>query len=407
MASRGRRVLIIVQNLPVPFDRRVWLEATSLSKAGYEVSVICPKLKGFNRSREQLEGVDIFRYPMPFDPSSKLGFVAEFAWAWIMTAVLSLRVAWRGRGFDAIHACNPPETYWLLALFWKPFGKRFLFDHHDLSPEMYAVKFGSGGFVQRALVALEKATFRTADVVLATNESHKTIAVERGGMDPDAVFIVRSGPDLARFARYEPDPRWKADKEHLVAYLGDISSQDGLDVLVRAARTLSEQRDDFHVVVIGGGSAWEDIKAYANDQAVDHLMTFTGVVSDDDLCKILSSATVAVDPVPKNDWSDKSTMNKIVEYMYFGLPIVAFDLVETRYSAEAAGDYADPGSEESLVKTLSILLDDPERRSRMARVGRERLEQQLAWEHSVPVLLDAYESLLGPRTAPRSMPGPA
>lgn len=394
MASPGKRVLIIVQNLPVPFDRRVWLEATSLARVGYQVSVICPKLKGFNRSYERLEDIDIYRYSMPIDASSKLGFMAEFAWAWIRTAILSLKVAWRGRGFDAIHACNPPETYWLLGLVWKSFGKRFLFDHHDLSPEMYAAKFAtSSGLLNRALLALERATFATADVALATNESHRRVAIERGRMDPDRVFVVRSGPDLDRFSRYEPDIAWRKGKQHLVAYLGDISRQDGLDVLVRAVRDMAQERDDFHVVVIGGGSAWEDVKAYATDQGVADRMTFTGIVTDEDLCRILSSATVAVDPVPKNAWSDKSTMNKIVEYMYFGLPIVAFDLTETRHSAQSAALLANADSEEAFGKTLTALLDDPEARSQMAEDGRRRLEDHLAWEHSVPPLLTAYETL--------------
>ena len=213
LASPGRRVLIIVQNLPVPFDRRVWLEATTLQAHGYQVSVICPKLKGFNESRETIEDVEVFRYPMPFDPRSKLGFVGEFAWAWIATLLLSIRVAARGRGFDLIHACNPPETYWALALLWRVAGKKFIFDHHDLSPEMYEAKFGGGGgLVHRLLLFMERRSFRTADVALATNESHRAVAIDRGGMDPDRVFIVRSGPDLKRLTVFPPDRSWAKSK---------------------------------------------------------------------------------------------------------------------------------------------------------------------------------------------------
>ena len=398
MRSAGRRVLIIVQNLPVPFDRRVWLEATSLTAAGYDVSVICPKLKGYNRSFERLEGVDIYRYAMPFDPTSKIGFVMEFAWAWLRTALLSLRVAWLGRGFDVIHACNPPETYWVLARLWSVAGKPFLFDHHDLSPEMYAAKFGSsGGAVHRALMFMERETFRTAHVVITTNQSHKRLAVERGGMDPDAVFVVRSGPDLARFDRYDPDPVWRNGRKHAIAYLGDISAQDGVTGLMEAMQVIKHElhRDDVQCVVIGGGSALDEVKAASRDLAVDDMVTFTGVVSDEDLCRILSSVDVGVDPVPRNDWSDKSTMNKIVEYMYFGLPVVAFDLTEARYSAERAGAFAAEHTPASLAETIIDVLDDDDRRADMGEFGMRRLEEELAWQHSIGPLLAAYERVMG------------
>jgi glycosyltransferase involved in cell wall biosynthesis len=398
LVSAGRRVLIVVQNLPVPFDRRVWLEATTLQAHGYQVSVICPKLKGFNKSRETLEDVDVFRYPMPFDPRSKVGFLAEFAWAWLATFALSFKVARLGRGFDVIHACNPPETYWALALIWRLAGKKFIFDHHDLSPEMFEAKFGvRSGLVHRLLLFMERRSFRTADMVLATNESHRTVAIERGGVNAERVAIVRSGPDLKRLTVYPPDQSWAKSKKHVIAYLGDISAQDGVDGLVRVVARLSELRDDFHTVVIGGGSAWEDVKRYAQDQGVDHLFTFTGVVSDDVLCRALSSATVAVDTVPKNSWSDRSTMNKIMEYMYFGLPIVAFDLTETMRSAEDAVATAGSGDESEFAEILDQLLDDPERRKQMSTAGRSRLESNLSWEHSVPHLLRAYERAFADR----------
>lgn len=397
MASSTKRVLIIVQNLPVPFDRRVWLEATSLTEAGYAVTVICPKLRGYNKGYEQLEGVDIFRYALPIQAgTSKLGFVFEFAWAWAMTALLSLRVALFGRGFDVIHACNPPETYWLLGWMWKRAGKRFLFDHHDLSPEMYSAKYGErGGMIYRALLALERFTFRTADVVITTNESHRQIAIERGGVSPDRVFVVRSGPDLSRFVRTESDPRWRAGREHAIAYLGDINSQDGVDGLVRVMRFLREDfgREDVHCVVIGSGPHWEQVKNLAVDLGVSGLMTFTGFVSDSELCTILSSVDAGIDPVPRNDWSERSTMNKIVEYMYFGLPVVAYDLSETRRSAGEAGIYAHSDEEKALAEAVVELLSDDERRIYMGEVGSARIENQLAWQYSIEPLLAAYNTL--------------
>ncbi len=411
MASAGnaKRILIIVQNLPVPFDRRVWLEATTLVRAGYDVSVICPKAKGYNTGFETLEGVDIYRYGLPIEAEGALGFAAEFAWCLGRTFLKSLRVAAFGRGFDAIHACNPPETYWLLGLFWRLFGKKFLFDHHDLSPEMYAAKFGrNSGPVHAALMFLERMTFRTASVVITTNASHKRIAMERGGRAPDDVFIVRSGPELARFSEWPADPAWKKGKTHLIAYLGEICVQDGVDHLVRAVKILRDElgRRDFHCVIVGGGPHQDSIRNYAEEIGVMDLCTFTGRVSDEDLCRILSSADVAVDPDPKNDWSDKSTMNKIMEYMYFGLPVVAYDLTENMYSAGPAGTFVEGNSEHGLARAISGLLDDPERVREMAENGRNRLREQLAWEYSVPPLLSAYERLFG-QPAPSPAPSPA
>jgi glycosyltransferase involved in cell wall biosynthesis len=398
-AGNGRRVLIIVQNLPVPFDRRVWLEATSLTNAGYSVSVICPKAKGFVKSYERLEGVDIYRYGLPIDAKGALGFVMEFAWCFLRTFMKSVRIAVAGRGFDVVHACNPPETFWLLGWFWRLFGKRFLFDHHDLSPEMYAAKFGrETGLMYRGLLFLERMTFRTADVVITTNESHKRIAQQRGGLAAEDVYIVRSGPDLDRFRVYEPDPSWKRGKAHLLVYLGEMCKQDGVDHLVRAVALLRDEfgHADVHAVFVGGGPEQPLIKAYADEVGVGELCTFTGRVSDEDLCRILSSADVAVDPDPKSDWSDKSTMNKIMEYMFFGLPIVAYDLTEHRVSAQDAAIYAESNVERALAEAVSGLLRAPAKRKEMSEYGASRVREKLVWQHSVPPLLAAYDAVFRP-----------
>ena len=395
-AGKPRRVLVIVQNLPVPFDRRVWLEATSLTAAGYAVSVICPKAKGYTASFETLEGVDIYRYGLPIAAQGAVGFVMEFAWCFLRAFMKSVRVAAAGRGFDVIHACNPPETYWLLAWLWRLSGKRFLFDHHDLSPEMYEAKFGrNSGPMYKGLLFLERMTFRSADLMITTNESHKRIAQERGGLAPEHVFVVRSGPDLGRFEVHEPDPTWKKGKRFLLVYLGEMCKQDGVDHLVRAIRVLREdlRRDDLHAVFVGGGPEQPMIRAYADAQGVADVCTFTGRVSDDDLCRILSSADLAVDPDPKTAWSDKSTMNKIMEYMFFGLPIVCYDLAEHRVSAQEAAVYVDANSERALAEGISALLDDPVRRARMSRCGAARVRQKLVWQHSVPPLLAAYDAI--------------
>jgi glycosyltransferase involved in cell wall biosynthesis len=393
-AEDNKRVLIVVQNLPVPFDRRVWLEATTLTRHGHAVSVICPKAKGFNKSREEIDGVDIYRYPLPIDAQGKWGFVAEFIWCFIATFLLSFRVAVLGRGFDVLHVCNPPETYWPMAWFWRMFGKIFIFDHHDLSPEMFAAKFGGeGGLVMKALLWFEKMTFRAAHLVITTNQSHKQIAMERGGKAAADIFIVRSGPDLSRFTMYEPEPIYKKGKPHLLVYLGEICKQDGVDYLVRAIKHLRDDlgRSDFHCILMGGGPHQKAIADYAQELGVGELVTFTGRVTDDMLCRILSTADIGIDPDPKNPWSDKSTMNKIVEYMYFGLPIVSFDLKEARVSAEDAAIYVEPNVESEMAAAIAKLMDAPGQRKAMSEYGYNRVRNQLAWQYSVPPLLAAYD----------------
>ena len=391
----ARRALIVVQNLPVPFDRRVWLEATTLARAGYGVSVICPKMKGLNAGFERIEGVDIYRYWLPGEAQGAIGFVAEFAWCFVMVALLTVRVALFGQGFDVLHACNPPETYWPLGLFWRLFGKVFLFDHHDLSPEMFAAKFegGEGGLLFKALLFMERMTFRAAQVVVTTNESHKALAVTRGGKRSDAVWVVRSGPDLSRFQVRERSAAWSRGKRFMIAYLGEICKQDGVDHLVRAVKILRDElgRDDVQCVVMGGGPHRAAIAQYAADEGVADCCTFLGRVSDDTLCEVLSSADLGIDPGPRNAWSDQSTMNKVVEYMYFGLPVVAYDLHETRVSAGGAGFYAEANDERALARAILQLLANQTARSTMARIGAARVRDQLAWDYSAPVLLTAYD----------------
>ena len=408
MPSRPRRVLIVVENLPVPFDRRVWLEATTLARHGATVSVICPKAKGFTAGYQVLEDVAIYRYPLPFNPAGALGFAAEFAWCFAATALLSLRVALWGRGFDVLHACNPPDTFWLLGRFWQLLGRRFIFDHHDLAPEMFSAKFGRDtGLLHRALLWLERRSMRTANVVITTNESHKRVAMLRGGRDADDVFVVRSGPDLARFKIHAPDESYRAGKPHLLVYLGEICPQDGVDHMVRAVKLLSQRRDDFAVIFVGGGPHQPAIRAYAEAEGLGGIARFTGRVSDDELCRILSSATLGIDPDPKTPWSDQSTMNKVIEYMFFGLPVVAFDLHETRVSAGGAGCYAEANSDVALAAAIDALLDDPVLRATMGECGRRRVQETLAWDHSVAPLLAAYDQALAGKPSQDAQPARA
>src|SRR5665213_118990 len=393
-ATPRRRVLYVHQGLPVPFDRRAWLHGTTLAAHGYAVSFICPKGRGFEQSREEREGVDIHRYWRPVEGEGKLGFIAESLWCFLATFVLSLRVALFGRGFDILHICNPPEIYWPIAWFWRAFGKVFIFDHRDLAPELAAAKFGAGdGIMMRTLLLLERLTFSAAQIVVATNESYKQVAIERGHKRAEDVFIVRSAPSLAKFRIHDPDPSYKQGKAHLTLYLGEMGPQDGVDHLVLAVKALRDLgRDDFHCVLIGGGTHQPAVVAYAAELGVADLCTFTGIVSDEMLCRILSSADVAIDPLPKNAWSDKSTMNKVLEYMFFGLPVVIGELAEARVSADAAALYVEPDNASALAGGIAALLDDPAKRRAMGSFGQQRLRDALAFEYSVPHLLAAYDA---------------
>jgi glycosyltransferase involved in cell wall biosynthesis len=394
MASAGK-VLIIVQNLPVPFDRRVWLEATTLRAADYQVSVICPKgQRGkFQESYECLDTIHIYRYATPPEAQGTVGFIFEFAYCWLMTAVLSLKVLWF-HGFDLIHACNPPETYFLLALPYKLVGKKFIFDHHDLSPEMYLAKGGKKtGVLYRALLWLEKLTFATADVVITTNESHKQIAMKRGAVAQERIFIVRSGPDFERLQILPPDLKLKGEFPYLACYLGEMCDQDGVDYLLQAIRYLRDEfdRSDIRFVLMGGGPALAKLQWLKEELELNDLVEFTGRISDEDLCRYLSTADVCLDPDPYTDWSDQSTMNKIMEYMAFAKPIVAFDLRENRYSAQEAALYAQGNDVGQFARLITTLVDDETLRRQMGDFALQRVQNHLAWEYSKSHLLKAYD----------------
>ena len=392
-ASPGKwRVLIIVENLPCPFDRRVWQEALALRAHGHTVSIICPKGRGFDKGYEVLEGVHIYRHPLPVEANSALGYGLEYAWSLLMEFALAIRVALT-RGFDVIHACNPPDTIFLIGRFFKLFGKRFIFDHHDINPELYEAKFGRRDVWYRLLCRLERWTFATADVSIATNESYRRIAIERGHMDPARVFVVRSGADLTRVRALPPRAELRRGKAHLVGYVGVIGKQEGLDLLLEAVAYMRQrlQRNDVHFVIVGDGTELAAVRQLARELAVEDCVEFTGRIPDAALWEIMSTADVCVNPDRANEMNDKSTMNKILEYMALGKPIVQFDLTEGRFSAGEASLYARPNDVADFAVKLCELLDDPERRATLGAIGRQRVEGGLAWHHQVPRLLEAYD----------------
>jgi len=393
-SGRGRRALILVENLTVPFDRRVWLESKALTEAGWSVSVICPKGPPWNKPYEELEGVAIHRYDPPPPAKSALSYLWEFAYCWLQTARLSFVVAGQ-RGFDVIHACNPPDTFFLIGAFYKLFGVKFLFDQHDLSPEVYVSRFGKEGFWYQGLRLLERLTYATADVVIATNESYKETAQRRGGLAPEDVVVVRSGPETGRFVGMTPNPALKRGRPFLVAYLGVMAPQDGVDYLLRAARELIVLRGarDVAFTLIGSGDSYDDLVQLTKELGLEDVVEFTGRIPDAGVEAILSTADVCVGPDPKNPLNDVSTMNKILEYMALGRPIVAFDLRETRYSAGEGALYARPNEVTDLAACIEELLRDPARRAAMGEYNRRRFQNGMAWDYSRVRLLEAYERI--------------
>jgi glycosyltransferase involved in cell wall biosynthesis len=310
------------------------------------------------------------------------------------------------RGFDVIHACNPPDLFFLIGGFFRLLGKKFVFDHHDINPELYVAKFGRRDAFYRLLLKLEYWTFRTADVSIATNESYRRIAIERGGMPAERVFVVRSGPSLERLRMLPPDERLKRGRRYLVGYVGVMGKQEGIDYLLSAARSIvvEHNRTDVHFGLVGGGTSLEEMKRLAAELGIAHYVTFTGRVPDDELLAMLNTADVCVNPDIANDMNDKSTMNKIMEYMALGKPIVQFDLTEGRYSAQDASLYARRNDARDFASKILELLDDPSRRAEMGAYGRRRVEEVLEWRHEVPRLLAAYEKLWEVSPAAREEP---
>ena len=395
MKAYAGSVLIIVQNLPVPFDRRVWLEAKTLRDHGLKVSVISPKSKEFNKSYEYIDGIAVYRYTMPVEAEGVLGYLFEFAYAWLATAVLSVRVLIR-EGFDVIQACNPPDTYWLLGLIYKMFGKTFVFDHHDLSPEMFDAKYNGGKRLLRKVLGwLERMTFKTAKIVMSTNQSYKKMAITRGGKDPKDVYVVRTGPDLNRLNVRPPEAELKFGKPHMVCYLGEMCPQDGVDLLLESIDEFVNHlgRKDTQFVLVGGGPAMPQMRQLSEDMGLTDVVKFMGRVSEEDLCRYIAAADVCVDPDPCSELSNHSTMNKILEYMTFGKAIVAFDLEENKNSAQKAAVYVQPNDTRQFAEAIDELLNAPERRAEMGDYGYRRIRGQLSWAHTQKALLAAYYRL--------------
>jgi glycosyltransferase involved in cell wall biosynthesis len=389
---QGKHVLIIVENLPVPFDRRVWQEANSLKEAGAYVSIICPKMKGYNKSFERINNIDIYRHALPLEASGAIGYFLEYSVALFWEYFLSLKIYFKKR-FHVIQGCNPPDLIFIVALFYKLFGVKYVFDHHDINPELYIAKYNKKGIFYRLMLLAERLTFKTANYSIATNESYKEIAIKRGKMPAQNVQVVRSGPKLDRLTPGEGNNIYKKGRHFLVGYVGVIGEQEGLDLLLEAAKFIAQKRNDVQFAIIGNGTELPKIKITAIELGLNEYVDFYGRVDDKKMVDILNTADVCVNPDKPTEMNNLSTMNKIMEYMALKKPIVQFDLKEGRLSAQEASLYAKNTSTQDFAEKIVWLLDHPVERLRMGNFGYERIINDLAWKHESVKLINLYNTI--------------
>ena len=393
MDFRGNHILFIVENLSVPFDRRVWQEATTLRAAGADVSIICPVMKGHEARYEMIEGIEVHRHPLPLEARGAGGYLFEYGAALFWEVILAIKIFSRKR-FQVIHGCNPPDLIFLVALPFKLLGVRYIFDHHDVNPELYIAKYGRKGILYRALLLFEWLTFKTAAYSIATNESYRRIALSRGGMDPDRVRVVRSGPRIDRVYRVPPSEEYRKGRRFLIGYVGVMGAQEGIDLLLESMSHLLRRRQDVQLAILGGGTDLEGLKLECHRMGLDSHVDFYGRVSDTVLRSVLSTADVCVNPDRPTEMNNLSTMNKIMEYMALGKPIVQYDLREGRFSAMGSSLYAKPGDTADFAHCISRLLDNPSTRQEMGDIGYKRIMEGLSWDHEAKKLLSFYDAVL-------------
>ena len=392
-----KHILILVENLSVPFDRRVWQESCALRDAGYQITVICPK--GLNQDFEDeisLDGIQILRYSLIPAGSGPIGYFREYTTAMWKTVFLTLKVQCKGP-IHAVHACNPPDLFFLIGLMLRPWGTKFVYDQHDLVPELLKSRFGNRPILFSMARLLERLTYASAHAVISTNESYKRIALRRGKKSEDSVTVVRSAPDLSRFKRVPNDRTLNQDKKFLLAYLGVMGPQDGVDFALRAIWHLREDlgRQDVFCIFMGAGDSYQDMISLSSKLGIDDIIDFPGRVPDEFVQRCLSSADICLSPDPANELNNVSTMNKVLEYMAIGKPIVSFDLVEARISAGEAAIYVPDNDEFKFAEAIDKLLDDEGLRISMGELGRKRIENELSWNNSKVNLARTYATLFG------------
>ena len=387
----GKHILIIIENLPAPFDRRVWQEANTLKEAGAKVSIICPKMKGYTKKYEVLNGIEIYRHPLPFEASGAMGYMLEYGTALFFEWWLSLKIYFK-KPFHVIHGCNPPDLIFLVALWYKLLGVKYVFDHHDINPELFIAKYEKKGFFYKLMVFFEKLTFKAANYSIATNESYKKIAIKRGKMDSSRVQIIRSGPALDRLQLLSPANEYKKGRRYLLGYVGVIGEQEGIDLLLESMQIIISARDDIQLAIVGGGTHLDILKKLCTQMKLDAYVDFYGRVSDEILVGVLNTADVCVNPDKPTEMNNLSTMNKIMEYMALKKPIVQFDLKEGRFSAQNASLYAT--DVEDFARNVIKLIDDESLRNEMGLYGYNRVVKELSWNHESKKLIAFYQKVI-------------
>jgi glycosyltransferase involved in cell wall biosynthesis len=389
---KGKHILIIVENLPLPFDRRVWQEANTLKDNGAKISIICPKMKGYDKSYECINDIEIYRHPLPIEGKGVIGYLLEYSTALFWEFFLSMKIFIKKK-FQVIQGCNPPDLIFLVAFFYKLLGVKYVFDHHDINPELYIAKYGKKGVFYKFLLLAERLTFATANFSMATNESYKEIAIHRGKMKIDRVEVVRSGPKLDRLKPGEGNSKYKKDRNYLIGYVGVIGEQEGLDLLLQSAKFIIEYRKDVQFAIIGDGTELSRIKEITTEMGLNTYVDFYGRVDDFTMVDILNTCDICVNPDRPTEMNNLSTMNKIMEYMALKKPIVQFDLKEGRLSSLEASLYASNTSTKDFADKIIWLLDHKEERIRMGEYGFDRIINELSWEHESKKLLNVYRKV--------------
>lgn len=391
MEFAGKHILIVIENLPVPFDRRVWQEATTLKECGAKVSIICPKMNGYTKSYEVIEDIEIYRHPLK-EGKGALGYLVEYSQAIFWEILLSFKIFFKKK-IHIIHGCNPPDLIFLTALLFRPFGVKYIFDHHDINPELYISKFEKKGFFYKLMLLFEKLTFKTAHASIATNESYKKIAITRGKMNNNKVQVVRSGPKLDRLKIIPPVESLKKGKKYLIGYIGVIGEQEGLDLLLESAQYILSKRNDVHFGIVGGGIYLEEIQNLCNKMGLSDSFDFYGRVDDQTMLSVLNTSDVCVNPDKPTAMNDLSTMNKIMEYMALKKPIVQYTLKEGRFSAQEASLYATNTNPIDFAKKIIQLLDNESLRTKMGNFGYDRVKNELSWEYESIKLINFYKKV--------------